>query len=62
MMKENGHQPIEPVPIHRDKAVGVGAEVGGVRSSEEQGGVDLLALSPEIRALLKALSRDSARE
>jgi hypothetical protein len=42
------------------KAAAVGAEVGGVRSSKEEGGVDLLALSQENRALLKALSRDSA--
>ena len=59
MMEGQGHQPIEQAG-RPGKAAGVGAEVGGVRSSKEEGGVDLLALSPEGRALLKALSRDSA--
>ena len=59
MMEEPGHQPVEQAGMP-GKAAGVGAEVGGVRSSKDEGGVDLLALSPEERALLKALSRDSA--
>jgi RNA-directed DNA polymerase len=59
MMEEKGHQPVEQAGTP-GKAAGVGAEVGGVRSSKEEGGPDLLALSPEGRALLKTLSRDSA--
>jgi len=58
MMEGQGHQPVEQAG-RPGKAAGVGAEVGGVRSSEDEGGVELLALSPETRALLKALSRDS---
>jgi len=42
------------------QAAGVGAEVGGVRSSREGSGIDLLCLDTETRAWLKARSRDSA--
>ena len=42
------------------QAAGVGAEVGGVRSSREGSGIDLLCLSAQTRAWLKARSRDSA--
>ena len=54
MMEEKGHQPVEQAGL-TGKAAAVGAEVGGVRSSWEESGVDLQALSPEYRALLKAL-------
>jgi hypothetical protein len=59
MMEGQGHQPVEQAGVP-GKAAGVGAEVGGVRSSKEEGEVYLGVLSKEVRALLKALSRDSA--
>ena len=42
------------------QAGGVGAEVGGVRSSWAGGGIDLACLSAQTRARLKAQARDSA--
>ena len=59
MMKEQGHQPVEQAGVP-GKEAGVGAEVGGVRSSEAEGEVHLGELSAEVLAMLKALSRDSA--
>ncbi len=59
MMEGQGHQPVEQAGVP-GKAAGIGAEVGGVRSSKEESEVYLGELSTEVRALLKALSRDSA--